>query len=216
MTQRDADGVLGVWQVEDPRRFGVAFTRPDGTVERCVEKPLTTDHKQAIMGVYYLREGRELIAAIEAQMARKHMLKGEFFLADAFNLMLENGARFLTEPMTVWQDCGVPAYHLATNRWLLDNGSDNSQITFARLVNSTVVPPVYLSDDCLIEDSTVGPYVVVKRGCRVMGSQLRDTIVMQDSVVHDSTLHDSILGERVEIKGYVGRLNVGDDSQVIG
>jgi methyl-accepting chemotaxis protein len=48
------------------------------------------------------------------------------FLADAFNLMIEQGARFTTEAMTVWQDCGVPAYHLATNRWLLDNGSDNS------------------------------------------------------------------------------------------
>ncbi len=72
------------------------------------------------MGVYYLREGRDLIAAIEEQMARKQMLKGEFFLADAFNLMLEQGARFTTETMTVWQDCGVPSYHLATNRWLLD------------------------------------------------------------------------------------------------
>ena len=60
------------------------------------------------MGVYYLREGRDLIAAIEEQMARKHMLKGEFFLADAFNVMLEKGARFVTERMTVWQDCGVP------------------------------------------------------------------------------------------------------------
>jgi glucose-1-phosphate thymidylyltransferase len=127
-----ADGVLGVWQVDDPRRFGVAFTRPDGTVERCVEKPETAEHKLAIMGVYFVREGRDLIAAIEEQMARRQTLKGEFFLADAFNLMLEQGAVFTTETMTVWQDCGVPAYHLATNRWLLDNGSDNSQTSAAQ------------------------------------------------------------------------------------
>lgn len=215
MTKTDADGVLGVWEVEDPRRFGIAFTRPDGSVERCVEKPLTTEHKQAIMGVYYLREGRDLIAAIEEQMARKQMLKGEFFLADAFNVMIEKGARFLTERMTVWQDCGVPAYHLATNRWLLDNGRDNSRITFARIVHSTVVPPVYLAEGCVIEDSTVGPYVVVERGCRVLGSQLRDTIVMADSIVHDSQLHDSLIGERTEVKGFCGSLNVGDDCQVV-
>lgn len=216
MVRTDVDGVLGVWHVEDPRRFGVAFTRPDGSVERCVEKPATSDHKLAIMGVYFLREGRDLIAAIEEQMARKHMLKGEFFLADAFNVMLERGACFLTERMTVWQDCGVPAYHLATNRWLLDNGSDNSQITFARLANTTVVPPVHLADDCVIEDSVVGPYAVVERGCRVLGSQLQDTILMADSVVHDSQLHDSLVGERAEVKGYTGSLNVGDDSQVVG
>ena len=89
-------------------------------------------------------------------------------------------------------------------------------MTFARRVNSTIVPPVYLADDCLIENSTVGPYAVVEHGCRVIGSQIKDTIVMADSVVHDSQLHNSILGERVVTKGYVGNLNIGDDSQVIG
>jgi glucose-1-phosphate thymidylyltransferase len=215
MAAQDADGVLGVWEVEDPRRFGIAFTGPDGVVERCVEKPLTAEHKQAIMGVYYLREGRDLIAAIEEQMARKQMLKGEFFLADAFNVMIEKGARFLTERMSVWQDCGVPSYHLATNRWLLDNGNDNSRITFARIVHSTVVPPVYLAEGCVIEDSTVGPYAVVERGCRVLGSQVRDTILMADSIVHDSQLHDSLIGERAEVKGCCGSMNIGDDCQVV-
>lgn len=216
MARQDVDGVLGVWQVDDPRRFGVAFTRPDGTVERCVEKPETAEHKLAIMGVYYVREGRDLIAAIEQQMARRQTLKGEFFLADAFNLMLEQGARFTTETMTVWQDCGVPAYHLATNRWLLDNGSDNSQTSAARLVNSTVVPPVHLADDCVIENSTIGPYVVVERGCRVVDSRLNDTILMADSLVQSSQLLDSLVGERVEVTGYSGSLNVSDDSQIVG
>jgi glucose-1-phosphate thymidylyltransferase len=215
MARADVDGVLGVWQVDDPRRFGVAFTRPDGTVERCVEKPDSTEHKLAIMGVYYVREGRDLIAAIEQQMARKKTLKGEFFLADAFNLMLEQGAVFTTETMTVWQDCGVPSFHLATNRWLLEHGSDNSQTTTAKLVNSTVTPPVHLADDCVIEDSVVGPYTVVERGCRVVDSHLKDTILMADSLVQSSQLRDSLVGERVEVKGYTGRLSVGDDSQVV-
>jgi glucose-1-phosphate thymidylyltransferase len=216
MARTDLDGVLGVWHVDDPRRFGVAFTRPDGTVERCVEKPDTTEHKLAIMGVYFVREGRDLIAAIEQQMIRQQTLKGEFFLADAFNLMLEQGARFTTETMTVWQDCGVPSYHLATNRWLLDNGSDNSQTSAARLVNSTVIPPVHLADDCVIEDSVVGPYAVVERGCRLLDSHLSDTILMAESVLQGSRLQDSLVGERVEVRSYTGSLNVGDDSQVVG
>ena len=215
MAKQDADGVLGVWQVEDPRRFGIAFTRPDGTVERCVEKPLSTEHKQAIMGVYYLREGRDLIAAIEEQMARKHMLKGEFFLADAFNVMLERGARFVTEPMTVWQDCGVPATHLATNRWLLDHGCDNSQMTRARLFNSILVPPVNLADDVVITDSVLGPFAVVERGCRIVRSKISDAVLMADSTVQDSQLHDSIVGERAVIEGFVGGVSLSDDSWMI-
>lgn len=216
MVHTDADGVLGVWRVDDPRRFGVAFTRPDGTVERCVEKPESDEHKLAIMGVYFVREGRDLIAAIEEQMARQIALRGEYFLADAFNVMLAQGARFTTETMATWQDCGVPAAHLATNRWLLNHGSDNSRTTCARQANSRIIPPVHLADDCTIENSVVGPYAVVERGCRVVDSHLRDTILMADSVVHDSQLHDSLVGERVEVTGYTGSLNVGDDSQIVG
>lgn len=215
MAASDADGVLGVWEVDDPRRFGIAFTRPDGTVERCVEKPATADHKLAIMGTYFIREGRDLIAAIEEQMARDQMLQGEYFLADAFNLMLERGARFTTERMDVWQDCGVPAFHLETNRWLLANGSDNSRNHGARLVNSTVVPPVNLADDALIENSTVGPYAVVEQGCTVVNSRLEDTIVMADATIRDSQLQRSLIGERTTVQDVSGSISIGDDSQVL-
>lgn len=214
MAASDADGVLGVWEVDDPRRFGIAFTRPDGTVERCVEKPATADHKLAIMGTYFIREGRDLIAAIEEQMARDQMLQGEFFLADAFNLMLERGARFTTERMAVWQDCGVPTFHLETNRWLLANGSDNSATTGARLVNSTVVPPVNLAEGALIENSTVGPYVVVEQGCTVVNSRLEDTIVMANATIRGSQLHRSLVGERTVVQGVTGSISISDDSQI--
>ena len=215
MAASDADGVLGVWEVDDPRRFGIAFTRPDGTVERCVEKPATVDHKLAIMGTYFVREGRDLIAAIEEQMARDQMLQGEFFLADAFNLMLERGARFTTQRMAIWQDCGVPDFHLETNRWLLTNGSDNSSTTTARLINSTVFPPVHLADDAVIENSTVGPYAVVETGCTVIDSKLTDTIVMANTRIRDSHLYRSLVGERTTVQGVAGSISISDDSTVI-
>lgn len=214
MAAADADGVLGVWEVDDPRRFGIAFTRPDGTVERCVEKPATADHKLAIMGTYFIREGRDLIAAIEEQMARNQMLQGEFFLADAFNLMLEQGARFTTERMAVWQDCGVPAFHLETNRWLLANGSDNSATHRARLVNSTIVPPVNLADGALIENSTIGPFAVVEQGCTVVNSRLEDTILMANAAIRDSQLRRSLVGERTTVQGVAGSISISDDSQI--
>ncbi|MER2598970.1 MAG: sugar phosphate nucleotidyltransferase [Caldilineales bacterium] len=216
MIHADADGALAVWEVEDPRRFGIAFTREDGMVERCVEKPATDEHRLALTGVYFVREGRDLIAAIEEQMARQQTLKGEFFLADAFNVMIEHGARFTTEIMSVWQDCGVPSFHLETNRWLLMNGSDNSADHVAEVNNSTLVLPVHLGDGCVIEDSTVGPFAVVEAGCRITASTLRDCIVMADSRITASDLHDSMIGERAEVSGYTGSLNIGDDSQIAG
>lgn len=50
----------------------------------------------------------------------------------------------------------------------------------------------------------------------MVDSRLRDTILMADSVVQGSQLSESPpVGERVEVKGYMGSLNVGDDSQIV-
>jgi len=43
---------LLVHQVAEPRRFGVAFTRPDGTLERLIEKPDMAGPALANVGVY--------------------------------------------------------------------------------------------------------------------------------------------------------------------
>ena len=108
MTKQDADGVLGVWQVEDPRRLALLLPGPTARWTLCretVEYRAQAGHHGRLLPA----RGPDLITAIEEQMARKQMLKGEFFLADAFNRMLEKGARFLTETMTVRQYCGVPS-----------------------------------------------------------------------------------------------------------
>ena len=130
------------------------------------------------------------------------------------SVMIEQGARFITETMTVWQDCGVPSAHLATNRWLLENGCDNSLHNQATLDNSQLVPPVYLADHASIENSLIGPHAVVGPGCRIVNSRLRDTIVMADSSVLDSQLDHSLVGERVIVRNYRGSLNIGDDCEV--
>ncbi|MEA3334777.1 MAG: sugar phosphate nucleotidyltransferase [Chloroflexota bacterium] len=215
MSQADADAVLGVKEVEDPRRFGVAFTRPDGTVERLVEKPDTMDHKLAILGAYFVREGRDLVDAIEQQMQRKQLLKGEFFIADAFNLMIESGARFVTELMTEWHDCGVIDAHLNTNSWLLQQGFGNGGRTSARLVDSRLIPPVWVADDAVITNSVVGPNVVLEAGCCVSNSTIEDSIVMAGSQVDNSHLNWVMLGERTVVDSHLGSLNIGDDSIVL-
>ena len=52
--------------------------------------------------------------------------KGEYYFADALNLMMESGAKFKTERADVWLDCGKPDAVLETNRYLLSHGQDNS------------------------------------------------------------------------------------------
>jgi glucose-1-phosphate thymidylyltransferase len=67
-----------------------------------------------------------------------------------------------------------------------------------------------------VENSTLGPYVSVGRDCVVRNSTITDAILEAGVTVEDSTLRDSILGERSQVRGVKGSVNVGDDSKVTG
>jgi len=126
LAQEKAGAVAFVKAVPDPRRFGVAEVGPHGRVTRLVEKPQDAANNLAVVGLYYFADAAALLQAIEAQMARKTQLKGEYFLADAINILLAGGLEMRVEPVEVWMDCGTPESLLETNRFLLDHGRDNS------------------------------------------------------------------------------------------
>lgn len=206
------DGVLYVKEVEDPRRFGVVALRPDGSVGRLVEKPDSSENRQAVVGVYYVRDSAWLLRAIEELMARNMQTKGEFYLADAFSLMIEQGARFAVRPVSVWEDCGTPGDVLQTNRFLLEHGRDNS--LQAAPHRSVLIPPVYIAPSARVEDSIVGPHVTVADGCVVLRSIVRDSILDEGAYIDDTMLDRSLIGKDAVVRGRFRVLNVGDSSQV--
>src|SRR3970282_1249398 len=75
------------------RRFGVAEVGADGWVKRFIEKPQDVDNNLVVVGCYYFKSAERLLAAIEDQMQREIMMKGEYFLTDTISLMIEHGAR---------------------------------------------------------------------------------------------------------------------------
>ncbi len=115
-----ADVVPFVKEVDDPRRFGVVVEEA-GRVVRIIEKPEGFEHRKAVVGLYYVREGRELDSAIGYLLAHDIQTKGEYYLADAFQVMIDRGARFVSRPVSVWEDCGTPDTVLHTNRYLFSS-----------------------------------------------------------------------------------------------
>ncbi len=213
LPHEQSEAVAWVKEVPDPRRFGVAEVGPDGWVRRLVEKPQDKTNNLAVVGFYYFKEAQRLIAAIEEQMARGAQLRGEYYLADAVNIMLEQGLKMRTEPVEVWQDCGKPEALLATNRYLLENGRDNSQQA-ARREGVVIIPPVYVDATAQVSESVIGPYVTVAADCVVERSLLRDTIVDAGSQIRDSMLAASLIGRDAHVSGRYRSLNVGDSSEV--
>lgn len=210
--QVDADGILYVKEVADPRRFGVAVTDEDGLVTQLIEKPAGFDQRMAVVGVYHIHDGAWLNRAIEQLMAENRQTKGEFYLADAFQVMIEQGARFVTRQVEVWEDCGKPETVLHTNRYLLEH--NGAYVGQARIVDSTIIQPVYIADNACIEGSVIGPFATIAAGACVQNSLIRNSIVDEDAVIGDTMLSESLIGKGAFVRGAYRKLNVGDSSQV--
>ncbi|HSR14349.1 MAG TPA: nucleotidyltransferase family protein, partial [Gemmatimonadales bacterium] len=83
ITRSKADGIIWAKEVEDYQRFGVIVTRPDGTMERIVEKPSEPVSKLANIGVYYVRDHELLFEGIHHVLKSPPGKGGEYFLTDA-------------------------------------------------------------------------------------------------------------------------------------
>ncbi len=208
-------GVIWAKEVEDYQRFGVIVTDEDGMMTRIVEKPSEPISKLANIGLYFIRDYALLFEGINHTLASAPGPSGEYFLTDAFQYMVDQGAKIMTAPVDGWYDCGKLDALLDTNRHLLETGR-SVVADDASLENSTLEGSVRVEAGSTVLDSTLGPNVTLEAGARVVSSTLRDCIVGAGAVVEDSTLHDSVVGAAAHVTGFTGRLNVTHHSEVNG
>jgi len=141
--------------------------------------------------------------------------KGEYYLTDAFQYMIDHGAKIKVIDVEGWYDAGKLDTLLDTNRTILEKRKA------ARRPKSvpkgvTLVDPVYIEDGVTLKGSTIGPNVSVSAGSTIEDSQLRDTIVGAKSQVRRSALMNSMVGDEAIVEGIKGELTISDHSEVRG
>ncbi len=213
-----ADGVAWVKHVPDPRRFGVAEVNRKGWITRLIEKPDTSDNTLVVVGCYYFREGWTLVEAIQEQLKRGAVRKGEFYLADAINIMAAGGAHIRPQAVDIWLDTGTIDATLATNRYLLEHGQAN-RTKSEKKDGVEIVPPVYIHDTAEVKDSIIGPHASIGPGCRISNSRVENSIIEDDAIIESAALKDSFVGRQASVKGRSPEdapmaLNISDDSSV--
>ena len=209
----DADAVIFVKEVPDPRAFGVVTLDAEGYISSFVEKPKTMDNRLAVIGLYFFKHGDALIKAIQELMDRHITTKNEYFLADAMHLMVQAGCKFRIEPVTVWLDCGRPETVLETNRYLLEHGSDNSA-TIKDKPGVIIIPPVNVDPTAEISASVIGPHVTVAANCKITNCIVQDTIIDEGATCKDTLLGQSLIGRNAHVEGRFRTVNVGDSSAI--
>jgi glucose-1-phosphate thymidylyltransferase len=209
INRTDADGIIWAKEVEDYQRFGVVVTDAKGYMTRIVEKPSTPISKLANIGLYYIRAVDSLWKGIDHVLATPAN-KGEWYLTDAFQWMIEHGKRILTAEVGGWYDCGKLDSLLETNEILLRKGAAR-RVEFPGVTSHD---PVYIEDGGTSEISEIGATDSVEQGTRVTRSRLKNTIVGRNARLNGVVLDGSLLGNGVLVDGLQGSVTVGDDSEV--
>jgi glucose-1-phosphate thymidylyltransferase len=197
INRSQADGIIWAKEVEDYQRFGVVVTDPSGHMTRIVEKPSEPISRLANIGLYYIRDWRALYEGIDWTL-RQPKQKGEWFLTEAFQYMINHGRKIYTAEVGGWFDCGKVDTLLETNLHLLTNGRARRPDS---LPDVTFHDPVYLADGVRLERCSVGPNVAIDGGAVVTGGSLRDAIVGRNARITDCRVTRSVIGDAVELRG---------------
>ncbi|MFW5951130.1 MAG: sugar phosphate nucleotidyltransferase [Gemmatimonadota bacterium] len=204
-------GVIWAKEVEDYQRFGVIVTDDAGYMQRIIEKPKDPISKLANIGLYYIRDWKLLFEGIDEALRSTLGPGGEYYLTDAFQYMIDQGAKIRTARVEGWYDCGKPETLIPTNRHLLettrgrqpDGGTD-----------CQCQEPLRIEPGVVIERATVGPNVTLEEQTVVRRSTLRDCIVGRDALIEDCELYDSIIGDRAVVRGIHGSVSIAADSVI--
>jgi glucose-1-phosphate thymidylyltransferase len=223
------DAQIFLARVPEPERFGVVVLDGERVV-RLVEKPRAFVSDLALVGVYLFRD-----SVLEACDSLKPSWRGEYEITEAIQWLVDHGRTVRAEMVSGWwKDTGKPEDLLEANRMMLSllepridgevDGASTIEGTVvvgagAKVTGSTLRGPIVIGADSVVDGSSIGPDVSLERGCRVMGSALRDSIVMEQCTIDQvRNLESSILGRGAEVRhadaSGAHRLIVGDHSRV--
>ena len=206
--QRPGKDVLGVQEVEDPRRFGTVEV-VEGRIVRLMEKPKHPTSKLAVVGIYGFWNTGLLKSCLEEVVANGMTAQGEIQITDALQMMVDQGSMMIPQLVSGWYDCGKLDTLLETNRYLLKGFNKSYERG-----DAMVIAPSYIAPTARISRAVIGPYVSVGDRAQVSESIVRDAIIGEAAEVRRCLLEKSMIGNAAIVTGAFAHLNVGDFSEI--
>jgi glucose-1-phosphate thymidylyltransferase len=228
-----ADAFILLKEVENPSSFGVAELTADGNIICLEEKPAKPKSNLALVGVYLFN--KTIHEAIDNIKPSK---RGELEITDAIQKLIDMGHPVNSHVLkSWWLDTGKKDDMLEANRVVLDEMTDVENLGTVNggsrisgrvhigkgsiLKNCVVRGPAMIGEDCLLENSYVGPFTSIGDGARVSHAEIEHCILREKCQIIDfhGRIEDSLIGVNVELtrsnnKPVAFRLMIGDDSKV--
>ena len=225
-----SDASVLLTKVDDPQRFGVADLNQDGSIRRLVEKPKVPPSNYALVGVYFFKP-----MIIDACKSIKPSWRDELEITDAIQWLIEHGYKVDASFVDGWwKDTGKPEDIFEANRLILDDilTRNDGLIEGSRIMGRVIIEenakidrsvikgPCIIGEGSIISDTYIGPYTSVGYGCQICGTEVEDSIIMDESrIINAGKIVESLIGRNVKIQEGVAlpkghRLIVGDNSDI--
>jgi len=203
------DSVIWTKKVQNPEAFGVVKKNNENIITDFIEKPKEFVSDEAIIGIYYFKNGESLKKEIQFLIDNKIMGNNEFQLTDALESLMKKGSVFKTATVNEWLDCGNKDATVFTNQRILfhigNTVSDNIEIK-----NSVIIEPSYIGKNVIIKNSIIGPYVSIEENSIISGSVIKNSMIQNNTEIGNMIISNSMIGNFVKLKKKPEDLSVGD------
>ncbi len=210
------DGVVWTKRVENPAAFGVVKKNDKGIITDFIEKPQEFVSDEAIIGIYYFKDGELLRNEIKHLLDHKIMEGGEYQITNALDNLKNKGKNFVSGTVNEWMDCGNKNVTVETNGRILGFVSDEEELISpkADIQNSEIIEPCFIAEGAVIRNSKIGPLVSVGAGTIIDNSTIKNTIIQENSEVLNATLDNSMIGNKAYFDGKFTTVSIGDFSRM--
>lgn len=210
-----ADSVIWVKQVDKPEAFGVINLNQSNEIVELVEKPKEFVSDLAVIGIYYFKDVSVLKDELQLVIDNNIIHGGEYQINDGIKQMMAKGMKFVPGKVDEWMDCGNKDVTVDTNTRMLGflhNDGEHLIDYDVKIDNSTIIPPCYIGEDVVLVNATVGPNVSLGKGCHVIDSTIKNSLVQTHSHIKNAKLDNAMIGNHVNYDGNFTSISIGDYS----
>ena len=136
---------------------------------------------------------------------------GEYQLTRVLKTLKEKGVRFKPSTVDDWLDCGNKQATVETHHSYFNFLTEKKMINpKASIINSVIIPPIYIGPEAKVINSVIGPYVSIGENSKISESRIQNAIIQNDNMIKNANLANSMLGNFVTFEGKATDLSVGD------
>lgn len=210
-----ADSVIWVKQVDKPEAFGVINLNEANEIIELVEKPQEFVSDLAVIGIYYFKDVAILKDELQLVIDNNIIHGGEYQINDGIKQMMAKGRKFVPGQVAEWMDCGNKEVTVDTNTRMLGFLHADGEDLIASDVkqeNATIIAPCYIGEGVVLINATVGPNVSLGKGCHVIDSTIKNSLVQTHSHIKNANLDNAMIGNHASFDGDFTSISIGDYS----